>query len=95
MRVSLEISGGFTGLRQSSAMDTDELPPEHLDGVLGALGTLGDAATSGPPGAASQPIYRLAVSAPAGERVLELTESQIPDGLRPLIEELRRRAHPS
>lgn len=94
MHVSIELSGGYTGQRLSSAMDTDDLPPAHVAGVLGALEGLGEAATSIPAGASSQPVYRLAISHSAGEQVVELTESQIPHGLRPLIDELVRRARP-
>nr|WP_125611756.1 protealysin inhibitor emfourin [Specibacter cremeus] len=76
-------------------MDTDDLAPALAAEVLGALEGLAGAVQSLPSGAATQPRYRLAVSRPAGPQIVELTEAQIPHGLRPLIEELRRRAHPA
>ena len=47
MLVSLERSGGFTGRRVTSSVDTDELPAEQVTEALRAL----DALVSAPPAA--------------------------------------------
>jgi hypothetical protein len=88
VQVSLETSGGFAGLRWSSSLDTAELP---ADQEAEAVRTLRELAASPPPvpeGGTVLPRYRLTADA----RVIELTESQIPSALRPLITELLRRA---
>ncbi|MCA2223659.1 protealysin inhibitor emfourin [Nonomuraea aurantiaca] len=85
MRVTLETSGGFTGLRRTATLDTDL--DESLDDLLRHLG-------SAEPSSSSQPRYRLTVHRPTGDQVAELTESEVPAALRPLLAELLRHARP-
>jgi len=91
MLVSLERSGGFTGRRVTSSIDTSDLPAPQAAEALRALDTLASAPPPTPPGGASQPRYRLTVHSPSGEQVVEVAESQVPAALRPLIAELMRR----
>ena len=93
MLVSLERSGGFTGRRVTSSVDTEELPAEQVAEALRAL----DALASAPPAstaAGSQPRYRLTVNRASGQQVVDVLESQVPAALRPLLAELVRRAQP-
>ena len=88
MRVTLETSGGFTGLRRTATLDTDL--DEAVDDLLRSLGSGAAAEPSG----SSQPRYRLTVHRPTGDQVTELTESEVPAALRPLLTELLRHARP-
>ena len=89
MRVTLETSGGFTGLRRHATLDTD-----LDDDVARLLDTLSAAEPSGSRAASAQPRYRLTVHRPTGDQVTELTEADVPAALRPLLTELLRRATP-
>lgn len=90
MRVTLETSGGFTGLRRHATLDTDL--DDDLRTLLAALSAAEPAAT---PATSAQPRYRLTVHHPTGDQTTELTEPNIPTALRPLLTELLRRAAPS
>lgn len=91
MLVSLERSGGFTGRRVTSSIDTDDLPAPQATDALRALDALASAPPAIPPGGASQPRYRLTVHRASGQQVVEVVESQVPAPLRPLLAELMRR----
>lgn len=91
MLVSFERSGGFTGRRVTSSIDTDELPAPQATEALQALDALGSATPAIPPGGASQPRYRLTIHRLSGQQVVEVAESQVPAALRPLLAELMRR----
>jgi hypothetical protein len=95
VQVSLLRTGGFTGLPLTSSIDTDELPEPERAAVLTALDDLAAAPPVIPPGAGGQPRYRLTFAPEADRDVLEIVESQIPAGLRPLIRELVQKAQPS
>jgi hypothetical protein len=95
MLVSLERSGGFTGRRVTSSIDTDELPAPQVTEALHALDELGVAPPAAPAGGASQPRYRLTVHRESGPQVVELLESQIPAALRPMLAELMKRGTPA
>jgi hypothetical protein len=92
MLVSLERSGGFTGRRVTSSVDTDELPAEQVTEALRALDALAAAPPAAPTVAGSQPRYRLTVNRASGQQVVDVLESQVPAALRPLLAELVRRA---
>ena len=93
MLVSLERSGGFTGRRVTSSVDTEELPAEQVAEALRALDALASAPPA-PTAAGSQPRYRLTVNRASGQQVVDVLESQVPAALRPLLAELVRRAQP-
>ena len=92
MLVSLERSGGFTGRRVTSSIDTDDLPAPQATEALQALDALASAPPAIPEGGASQPRYRLTVHRSSGQQVVEVAESQVPAALRPLLAELMRRS---
>jgi len=94
MLVSLERSGGFTGQRVTSSVDTDDLNAGQVTEALQAI----DALASAPAGAnvaASQPRYHLTIHRASGDQVVDVLEAQVPAALRPLLSELMRRARPT
>jgi hypothetical protein len=89
--VTLESSGGYSGRRLKSSVETEELPEGQMTEALQALETLAGApAPSGTP----QPRYRLTVHRPSGVQVVDVIEPHVPSALRPLLAELIRRARP-
>jgi hypothetical protein len=92
VHITLLTSGGYTGQRLTASLDTNELPQPQMAEAVRALEDLASAPPSVPSAGASQPRYRLTLTADTGERIVELTESQIPSTLRPLITELVNRA---
>ena len=92
MIVSLEGSGGYTGQRLTSSIETDELPDAEKTEALQALETLVSAPPAAPPTVRSQPLYRLTIHRPSGRQVVEVAESEVPTGLRPLLTALVSRA---
>ncbi|WP_149038438.1 protealysin inhibitor emfourin [Kitasatospora sp. MBT63] len=98
VRVSMERSGGFTGLRSAATLDTDALPSAQAAGALDGLTALERLAATTPaaagrPGTAL-PGYRLTVHWPSGDQLVQLTEPHIPPEVRPLLTELLKRARP-
>ena len=95
-RVSLLRTGGFTGMRLTVSVDTDQLteklPAVKISEALRALEHLPSTRREQRSASAGEPRYLLTVQQEAGERTVELTESQIPAQLRPLIQELMHRA---
>lgn len=91
MRISLVSSGGFTGQQLAASLDTDELPTAQVAEALTALKNLASSPPTIPPGASS-PRYRLTFADADEERTVELTESEIPPAVRPMVTELVKRA---
>lgn len=90
MRIELERSGGFAGLTLRAALDTSELAPPLAGGAEAALARLpwGDQAPTAPRGADHYQ-YKLDVVDDAEQRrSVVLFEPDIPDELRPLIQQL-------
>jgi hypothetical protein len=92
MLVSLERSGGFTGRRVTSSIDTDELRADQMTEALQALDALVSEPPAAPASGASQPRYRLTIHRASGQQVVDVFESQVPAALRPLLSELMRKA---
>lgn len=95
MKVSLERSGGFAGIRVSIVVDTDSLNPEeaaHLRNLVGAAGVFATESAGLSEGRPDQYIYRL--TAAEGDRIHEVIvrEPDIPQKLRPLLDWLVARA---
>jgi hypothetical protein len=91
--VSLERSGGFTGQRLTSSVETEELPGAEMTEALRALEAFASSAqTTRSAAAPSQPLYRLTIHRPSGQQVVEVAESEVPAAMRPLLAELVRRA---
>jgi hypothetical protein len=92
--VSLERSGGFTGQRLTSSIETDELSGPEMAEALQALEALVSAPPATRAAVRSQPRYRLTIHGPSGQHMVELVESEVPAVIRPLLTELTRRARP-
>jgi hypothetical protein len=88
MIVTMESAGGVAGVRLASSLETDDLPADLVGPALRAL----DAVAAAPPGRDHRPRYRLTVHQPAGPRTVDLVEPHVPAALRPLLDELVRRA---
>ncbi|GAA1069981.1 hypothetical protein [Kitasatospora arboriphila] len=65
VRVSLERSGGFTGLRTTSSLDTDELAGPEADAALQALEAAGQAREAAGPSRSASPCNTVAAAAAA------------------------------
>jgi hypothetical protein len=90
--VSLERSGGYTGKRLTSSVETGELPGAEMTEALRALEAFASSARTARSAAPSQPLYRLTLHRPSGQQVVVMAESEVPAVIRPLLAELMRRA---
>ncbi len=97
VRVAFRRSGGLAGLTLASDVDADELGSQHaavLDGLLDDDDP--DPAASSP--GASGPdrfAYELTVHGGDRSRTYRWGESEVPERVRPLIDELNARAEPT
>jgi hypothetical protein len=89
MRVTLETSGGYGGLRSTASIETEELPAED---VVRGLQALEAYAASGPPAAGPRPRYRMTVHRSSGPLVVDLVEPDVPADARPLLTELLKKS---
>ncbi|MBI2852871.1 MAG: hypothetical protein HYX84_07210 [Chloroflexi bacterium] len=95
MKVSLERTGGFTGMRVSVVVDTDSLSPEeaaHLRDLVRSAGVLTMQAPAPSEGRPDQFSYRLTIAEGDRGREIFVREPNIPTKLRPLLEWLVRRS---
>lgn len=89
MRIHFTRSGGFTGMKLSTALNTEELPPEQaaeVDKLVGeaAFFELPERLLPERP----QPDrfhYQVTVEAGEKSRSVECSEATVPDSLRPLL----------
>jgi hypothetical protein len=91
MRIEFQRSGGFAGLRLSTTVDTDKLPADEADGLkrmVDAADFFLLPATLKESRGADQFTYRLTVEARDRRHTVEVSESAVPDSLRPLIQRL-------
>jgi hypothetical protein len=91
MKITFVRSGGFAGMRLALDLDTADLPAHEAAQLLQlideARGDLHDASNSR--AAPDRFEYRLAFDLEHGERVAHtLCEPEVPDSVRPLIEQL-------
>ncbi|MCW2622021.1 MAG: hypothetical protein JWL64_1623, partial [Frankiales bacterium] len=91
MRISMIHSGGFTGRRLVASADGDDLPAEFAAVVARLVAEPPPPAGTAPSGA-GQPQYALTVQDRGQVRQIVLTESAVPADVRPLLQELIRRA---
>ncbi len=90
MRISLERSGGFAGMKVRRVIDSNDLPPSEAE-LLAALlkrskfFELPPELTSPSPGA-DRFHYRLTVESDEGVRTVEASDASVPDGMRQLID---------
>jgi hypothetical protein len=94
VRVELERSGGFTGLRRCALMDTETLPDDEARWLRDTVGGLDLDELARSEKDPRLPALDL-VFLRGGCRVrVSLDERQVTTELRPLIQELDRRAQP-
>jgi hypothetical protein len=93
MRVSMVQTGGFTGRRLLATLEGADLAPDLADVVTSLVADpLPPPVPS--PGGAGQPRYQLTVQDRGVVRHVVLLESTVPAEVRPLLQELLRRATP-
>lgn len=92
MHISLERTGGFTGRRLTSSLDTDDLPVDVAADATTALRALAAEPPPRPDHRSTEPRYRLTIADGATSRVVVVSEGRVTPSLRPIIEELIRRA---
>ena len=99
MRVEFERSGGFAGLRRVCTVDEATLPPDEvrqLRDLVQAAGffDLPAEVTARRPGG-DRFHYRVTVDDSERRHTVDLDEVAVPDGVRPLVDWLSRRATPA
>jgi len=96
--IRLRRTGGIAGLVTEATVDTADLDPGEARTVLAALAGADldahAAAAPPPPGPPDTFRYDLEVRMGSATRTVELGECEIPAALRPLVDELVRRAEP-
>jgi hypothetical protein len=90
MRVTVDRSGGFAGIKQTKSVSTDAMPPEDaekLKGLVNAAGffELPPAIRSTEPSADSFQ-YKVTVEADRGTHVVQVGEAEVPPSLRPVLD---------
>jgi hypothetical protein len=92
MRIRLERSGGFAGIKLSTSVDTEELGAEQAGKIRNMVE---GAAFFGLPetikSARPMPdrfIYRIQVEEGSRAKVVEVDEASLPDQLKPLVKHL-------
>ncbi len=98
MWIRLRRTGGVAGIVTEATLDTADLDPGEARRVLAALegANLDAQAAAAPPAPGPPDTFRYALEVRTGSatRTVELGESAIPETLRPLVDELVRRAEP-
>jgi hypothetical protein len=96
--IRLRRTGGIAGMVTEATLDTADLEPGEARSVLAALADANldaqSAAAPPPPGPPDTFRYALEVRQGSATRTVELCEHAIPETLRPLVDELVRRAEP-
>jgi hypothetical protein len=96
MRISLDRTGGFTGMRFSTTVDTDSLPPEEAGSLRAAVQSAGLLAdkpdVSSSPGHPDQYSYRVTVVEGDKTYAMSIQERDVTPELRPLLDLLLARA---
>lgn len=96
--IRLRRTGGVAGIVTEATVDTADLDPAEADSVLAALAGADldthAAAAPPPPGPPDTFRYDLEVRMGSATRTVELSDREIPAQLRPLVDELVRRAEP-
>src|SRR5262249_4466230 len=99
MRVEFERSGGFGGLRRVCTVDGAALPPDDARRLCDLVHTarffdLPPQIAAERPGGDRFP-YRVTVDDGERRHVVALDAAAVPDGVRPLVDWLSRRATPA
>lgn len=94
MRVSLVRSGGFSGIRRSATLDTNDLDPRRAQ-RLRKLADQADLARAAEPTirvAADRFRFTLTIEEGARSETVTYPEDRIPENVRPLVDMLWREA---
>ncbi len=89
MRVMLERSGGFAGIRQTSSISTDELPAPEAQQVADLVKTSGffelpsEIRSTGP--GADRFQYKITVEGEQGTHTVQVDEAAVPPSLQPVL----------
>jgi hypothetical protein len=87
MHIKVTRRGGIAGIPLRGEIDTAELPPDQARLAEQTLHTLTDTAAEAPPRHPDGFQYEIAFSPGHGlARSMMLDETDVPDGLRPLID---------
>jgi hypothetical protein len=86
MRVEVTRRGGFAGVALHAALDTAQLPAADASRVDAALRDLPWDRPPAEPTGADRFRYELATVEGGHERHVELSEGEVPDALRPLLD---------
>jgi hypothetical protein len=95
MRIQFERSGGFMGRTVNLAVDLDDLPAgeaEALRRLVEQADFSGLNKDLAPTQARDDFQYRITVETEKGEHTVRVSDASAPESLRPLLEELSRRA---
>lgn len=92
MIITLERSGGFTGMSQRAVIDSDQLDPQERQELLDLVDSSGffqtpwgTASTAGKPDRFN---YSLTIEQGSQRRTVELNESDIPPEWQPLVQHI-------
>lgn len=94
MRIHFEKSGGFTGIRVTTTVDTTRMPPDEAARLLKELESSGllehepEALESAAPPAPDEITYELTLEVGSYEHRYCLSESDAPDSVQPLFRHL-------
>ncbi len=94
MRVSLIRSGGFSGIRRSATLDTEDLDPKRAQRLRSLAEQADLARTAEPTIRVAADRFRFTLTIEEGSRSETVTypEDRIPDNVRPLVDLLWREA---
>ncbi|MGB7623646.1 MAG: protealysin inhibitor emfourin [Terriglobia bacterium] len=92
MRIRLERSGGFAGIKLSSSVDTEELSPDEAGQVRkmvegATFFELPDSIKSARP-MPDRFVYRIQIEEGGKTKTVEVDEASVPDPLKPLVRHL-------
>jgi hypothetical protein len=92
MRIIFNRSGGFTGIKISAAIDTQELPPEEAEQLCRYVEEAGffdlPPVPSSPGPGADRFSYSLTVIEGSQQHTVEFSDADVPEELRPLLRKL-------
>lgn len=92
MRIHFERSGGFTGMRLGTTVDTGSLPAEkaqNLHDLVEAANFFSlPASLQSPGGGADRFQYHISVEREDDSHTVEVSESAVPESLWPLLNQL-------
>ena len=90
MRISIERSGGFTGMRMSFTLSEDMLSQDEMQKIQDIINQANffeiTPKTLAPPGAADYFQYKITIEADEKSHTIETNDISMPESLAPLIE---------